>query len=909
MKHPIDPSQNFLKSNINPLSGFFAPNSIAIVGATTKEGSVGATLLQNLVEHGYKGKIYPVNPKYPEILGLKCFASLSSICAPIDLAVIVTPAATVPSLVKEATSCQVGCIIIISAGFKELGEKGEELEKEVLSNIKGTKTRIIGPNCLGLMNPHSNLNVSFAAGMPLKGKVAFISQSGAMCTSILDWSLKEKIGFSAFVSIGSMADVGWGDLIDYLGHDPNTSIILLYMETIGNARAFLSAAKKVALTKPIILIKAGRTELAAKAASSHTGSLAGSDDAFNAAIARVGALRVNSISELFAIAQSLSKQPMPKGPNLTIITNAGGPGVLATDEAILAGAELTKLSPDTIEKLNSFLPEAWSHSNPIDVLGDAKPDSYAKALKAAIEDKSTDGILVILTPQSVTDPTQTAEEIAVYSKSRVPIYASWMGGSSLDMGIKILSKAGIAHFAYPDDACDIFGKLYEHSSTLKNLYETPHQREGNLNPSAIQTRIQLVDRILFGAHKEKRQILTEFESKEILEAYGIPTVKTLIAKTKEEAVAAANSIGYPVVVKLHSYDITHKTDVGGVKLNLANEEAVLKAFEEIQNKVPTLDGVTVQKMVSLKGYEILLGSIDDQQFGPIIVFGMGGTLVEVFKDRALGIPPLNSVLARKQMAQTKIYKALEGVRGGKAINFDELERIMILFSQLIIEHAWIKECDINPLLVSDSQIIALDARFILHEKESDFVKSALRPYPHLYTEKATLKDGSRVTIRPICPEDEEKVKQFHEKLSENTVRSRFLKLFSVSERTMHDRLIQVCCIDYDREMRFVGEEDGGAIVAIGSYTRLPNTMQAEFKLIVADSVQGKGLGKKMLVKLVQTAKHRNLESLFGVVLNENKALLKICESLGFKIEAVEDNPNLFRVTCMIVDHTVHDKSS
>lgn len=899
MQPLIDPSQNFLKSNINPLDGFFHPKSVAIVGATEKRGSVGATLTQNMIDYSYKGKIYPVNPKYSKVFEKKCYPSLSAINAPIDLAILITPATTIPSLVEECAKLEVPCIIIISAGFKEMGEEGEKLEKEILSHIKGTKTRIIGPNCLGLMNPHFNLNASFAAGMPLKGSLAFISQSGAMCTSILDWSLQEKIGFSAFVSIGSMADVSWGDLIDYFGHDPDTSIILLYMETIGNARAFLSAAKKVALTKPIILIKAGRTATAAIAAASHTGSLAGSDDAFNAAIARVGALRVTSISELFAIAQVLSKQPPPKGPNLTIITNAGGPAVLATDEAILAGASLTQLSEETIAKLSEVLPSAWSHSNPIDILGDASAETYAKAVEIAFEDPSSDGILVILTPQSVTDSTQTARILAKYSKGKVPLYASWMGGASLEKGIAILNAADIPHFPYPDDACDIFGKLCEHNKMLKNLYEMPHPREGNLNPSLIQKRVQIVDRILFSAHKEGRTLLTELESKQVLDAYGIPTVQTVLASTKEEAIRAARLIGYPIVLKLHSTTITHKTDVGGVKLNLHDDAAVEKAFDEIKTALSSqgldskMEGVTVQKMISLKGQEILLGSMDDEQFGPIIVFGTGGSLVEVFKDKALGIPPLNSVLAHRQMAETKIYKALQGVRGGKAVNFHELERIMIVFSQLVIEHAWIKECDINPLLVADNQIIALDARFILHEKESDFTPSALRPYPHSYIERFVLKDGSKVVLRPISPEDEEKLKNFHEKLSENTVRSRFLKLFSVDERTTHDRLIQVCCIDYDREMRFIAEEEDGAFTAIGSYTRLPNSMNAEFKLIIADKAQGKGLGKKMLLKLIETAKHRGIEIFFGIILNENTVLLKICETLGFTLTPLIDDPNLF----------------
>ncbi|MCF7806820.1 MAG: bifunctional acetate--CoA ligase family protein/GNAT family N-acetyltransferase [Simkaniaceae bacterium] len=901
MAEKTDPSQNFIRGLINPLDSFFNPKSIAVIGATEKPKSVGCTLTTNLIDYGYKGHIYPVNPKYETLFNLTCYPSLSSIKEPVDLAIIITPAHTTPPLINECVKHKVSCIIIISAGFKELGEEGEKLEKEILHTIQGTQTRIIGPNCLGLMNPHSNLNASFAADIPLKGNLAFISQSGAMCTSILDWSLKEKIGFSSFISIGSMADIGWGDLIDYFGHDPKTDIILLYMETIGDARAFLSAAKKVALTKPIILIKAGSSEEAAKAAASHTGSLAGSDDAFNSAIHRVGALRVTSISTLFSIAQVLAKQPIPNGPHLTIITNAGGPGVLATDATIFGGGELTELSPETIKQLNQILPAAWSHSNPVDILGDATPDTYAKAIEVVVKDPHSDGILVILTPQSMTDPTQTARIIAKYAKSDKPIYASWMGGESLEKGINILSSSGIPHFEYPDEACHIFGKLWRYRNRLKALYETPHLREGNMHPADIQTRYRDVDRILTNANREKRVLLTEYESKQVLDAYGIPTVKTELAATKEEAINAARHIGYPVVLKLHSETITHKTDVGGVKLNLYSDEAVAHAFDEIQESVTAIhglghfQGVSVQEMVKENGYEILIGSNDDPQFGPILVFGTGGALVEVFRDRSLAIPPLNSVLAHQLMSETKIYKALQGVRGKKPIDFNELERILIVFSQLIIEHSWIKECDINPLLVSENRIVALDARFVLHENESQCVVSALHPYPHLYIERISLKDSSNITLRPIRPEDEAKMKKFHEELSENTVRSRFLKFMALDKRIAHERLVQVCSIDYDREMRFVAETDEGDVVAVGSYTKQPNSKNAEFKLIITDRAQGKGLGKKLLQKLIETARRRNIDYLFGIILNQNTILLKICEDLGFEIAPLPEEQSLLEV--------------
>lgn len=897
-----DPSQNFLEGYENPIDGFFNPKSVALIGATEKNPSVARTILSNLIEHGYKGAVYPINPKYENVLGLKCYPSIESINQPVDLVIIVTPAKTVPALVKSCVKKEAPSIIIISAGFKEAGSEGIQLEKEVLDAIKGSKTRIIGPNCLGLMNPHAHLNATFSADIAKKGNIAFISQSGAMCTSVLDWSLKENVGFSAFVSIGSMADVQFGDLIQYLGNDPKTEMILIYMETIGDPRIFLSSAKKVAMTKPIVLIKAGRTQAAKKAAASHTGSLAGSDDAFDAAIKRVGVLRVDQIQELFDMALVLSKQPLPKGPNLTIITNAGGPAVLATDGAILSGAKMTDLEEKTIKELSTFLPAAWSHSNPVDLLGDADEKAYASSIEVVAKDRNTDGILVILTPQDMTKPLETAQALSKLSHTSKPVLASFMGGEKLTKGINALNESGIPNFPYPDEAAHAFGKLYSHQQELLALYETPATREHDFDIEHVNSRIEIVESILQQAIQEKRPFLTEFESKKILQAYDIPTVETIVCETKEQAAKAAEKLGFPVVVKLHSDTITHKSDVGGVKLNLQTKEEVENAFETILANVTRLhskedfNGVTVQQMITFKGTEILLGSIVDEQFGPIVMFGTGGVLVEVFKDRSLGMPPLNATLAKQMIEKTKIHEALKGARGKKSIDFHKLETIMINFSKLIVEHPSIIECDINPLLAAHEKIIALDARFVVALEEKQIVKSAIRPYPSEYVKKIELKDKSSVLIRPIRPEDEPQISAFHTQLSENSVRKRFFAFLSLEERTAHERLIQICAIDYQNEMRFVAIDSKGKVLGVISYHKLPNSSIADFKLIIADDAQNKGLGKKMLQHLLDTAKQEGVSKIYGTVLDENTILLSMCKKLGFTLEPSKKEKKIVHVT-------------
>lgn len=872
------------QSGSHPLAPIFSPRSVAVIGATEREGSVGRTVLWNLIRHPFGGTVYPINPKRHNVLGIKAYERVGSLPEQVDLAVIAIPAAGVPEVIGECVAAGIRGAIILSAGFKEIGADGIRLEAQIQQQAAG-RLRLIGPNCLGIQNPITGLNATFASQMARRGNVGFISQSGALCTSILDWSLRENVGFSAFISLGSMLDVGWGDLIDYLGDDPHTHSIVIYMESIGDARSFISAAREVALTKPIIVIKAGRTQAAAQAAASHTGSLTGSDAVLDAAFRRCGVLRVDHIEELFDLAEVLAKQPRPQGSRLTVITNAGGPGVLATDALIRSGGSLASLSAQTLESLNQILPPHWSHGNPIDILGDAEPERFGQALEVVLRDPGSDGCLLILTPQAMTDPTATAEQVVnvwQHSGCRCPILASWMGGAEVDAGEQILNQAGIPTYRYPDQAARVFSHLWRYSYNLRGLYETPTLAM----PEQVQR--QQVRDILAQAQQEHRQILTEVESKAVLAAYGIPIVPTTIAHSPEEAVIAAEGMGFPVVVKLYSHTITHKTEVGGVQLNLPNPEAVRQAYTQIQTQVAEkvgsqhFQGVTVQPMIPQDGYELILGSSQDPQFGPVLVFGSGGQLVEVFQDRAIGLPPLNSTLARRLMEQTLIYKALQGVRGRQPIDLEALEQLLVRFSQLVAEQPGIREMDINPLLASPRGLLALDARIVLQTEPP--VPLAIRPYPLQYVWQ--LENG--ITIRPIRPEDEPRLIDFHRLLSDHSVYLRYLQTLSFQTRTAHDRLTQICFNDYDREIALVAElaDPPGQIAGVARLERQhQDPSQARFGLLVADPFQHQGIGRALLSHLLQVAEREGISQVTGEMLPENHAMQKLCRQMGFRLDA------------------------
>ena len=871
----------------------FNPDTVAVIGASNNEGSVGYALMRNLVGSGFKGTVYPINYKSKSIYGIRAYANLKDTRDNIDLAVIATPSATVPSIVEECGQHGVGGIVIISAGFMEAGDEGKARLKQILATAKKYNMRIIGPNCLGFIKPSINLNASFANKMALPGKIALISQSGALCTAILDWSIEQNVGFSHFVSIGSMADIGFHDLIDYFGSDPNTNSIVIYMESLTFARKFMSAARSFSRSKPIIVLKAGKSQDGAKVALSHTGTLAGNNMAFNAAFKRAGIIPVNTIEQLFNAAQTLSMQPRPKGNRLAIVTNAGGPGVLATDHIVNLDGELATLSEETMKILNDKLPPMWSHGNPIDVLGDAGDDRYGIAAEACLKDKNVDGLLVVLTPQAMTHADEIATRIVEISrKYKKPILASWMGEKDVAAGIEILERGRVPNFRTPENAVTTFMDMFSYTRNTEALYETPATIPHEFKSNKAKNKA-LLNKII----GEKRFVLTEDETKELLSNYQIPITANHIAVTAEEAAAVAAKIGFPVAMKIASPDITHKTDTGGVVLNVRNKKNVKIIFNDIIKRAkaanPNADihGVLIEEMVSKK-YELLIGSKKDPIFGPVIVFGMGGVNVEIFKDMNVGLPPLNMALAMRLIEDTKMYKLLKGYRGMKAVDLKALQFLLYKFSYLIMDFPEIKEIDINPFVIDEEGGVVLDAKVILDEEVAlspikPYSHLVISPYPDEYTSEFTLSDGRKVTIRPIRPEDEPMEKEMFKSFSRQT---QYYRFFGFIKDVTHELLVRYTQIDYDREMALIAEmEEDGEKKMIGVVRLVADSKneKAEYAIVVADPWQGLGLGDEFTTKILNIAIERGVEKVYANVLQANTTMLHMFRSRNFKIRNID----------------------
>jgi len=875
----------------------FAPNHICVIGVEEIAGHPGLRVVDHLgsasaqvhVLMGALGR----DQSPTEVLGRPVVSELGEIQGEPDLAVIASPAAEVPGWIRTCGRAGIGAALVLSEGFREAGVEGKRLEDELRVAVKESGLRLLGPGSLGVMVPRLQFHASPIAPLSRAGNVAFLSESGALLASVLDWSRRENVGFSALVSVGGLLDVSWGDLIYHFGDDPYTRSIVIYMETVGDARKLLSAAREVSLSKPVIVLKVGRTGAAARAAASHTGALAGSDEVLDAAFRRAGVLRVDTVAELFDMAEVLGKQTRPSGPRLAIITNAGGPGALAADALVAAGGEVADLGPAARDVLHRLLPSGWSGANPVDILGEATPETYAKAVEAVASDDSNDGILVVLSPQVATDPKGTAEALSRLPRpAGKPILTSWMGGHAVAAAQTILNGAGFPTSDYPDDAARAFCHMWRHTYALRGIYETPAQVADLQGQAPDRKRAA---EILAQVRAADRTLLTEVESKHLLASYGIPVSATHVALSENEVVRIANKLGYPVVVKLHSETLTRKTEVGGVQLNLRNPIAVREAWRSIEARVTEKAhrsdflGVTVQPMVVHNGYEILLGSSIDEQFGPVLIFGTGGTLVEVFRDRALAIPPLNATLALRLMEQTRIYQALRGGRSRKAVDLAALEALLVRFSYLVLEQTEIAEIDINPLIVATDTLVAVDARVILHPPDVDrttLPRPAIRPYPNQYVLGTRLKDGTPVTIRPIRPEDEPYLVDFHKTLSDRSVYNRYFVPLKLSERIAHDRLVRVCFSDYDRDIPLVAEyretpKTPPRIIGIGRLGKEHQINEGEFALIVSDAWQGRGLGRQLLELLIQVARDEGLARLTGHILGGNREMQAVCRKLGF----------------------------
>ncbi|MDP2423842.1 MAG: bifunctional acetate--CoA ligase family protein/GNAT family N-acetyltransferase [Bacteroidales bacterium] len=882
---------------IKKLNSIFRPKRIALIGVSNDLKSVGGITLKNLVGGGFNGVVYPVNPKREAVLGIPCFPDVKSLPKTPDLAVIMTAAKTVPQLIRECGEAGINGVIIMSAGFKESGEEGKKLEEQVKAEkAKFPDMRIIGPNCLGIIVPGLNMNVSFADGMPKVGHVAFISQSGALCTSVLDWAYEANIGFSYFVSIGNSMDVNFGDLIDYFGQDPTTKSIVLYVESITNARAFMSAARAFARKKPIIVYKSGRFPESAAAAASHTGAMASEDSIYDAVFRRAGIARVFSFGDIFDFTDLIGRKRVPKGSNLAIITNAGGPGVMATDSLISWGGKLVKFSDTTMQKLNDFLPPFWSHGNPVDVLGDATPERFAKATEIILEDESVDAVLVLLTPQAMTSPTETAKAITeIAGKTSKTIMAAWLGGASMKDGMTVFNKAGIAVYRSPEQAIQAFMTLSYYSRNLELLYETPKEVPVSFSYDRNELRKKYLTTIF-----PKAKILNEDDSKLLINDYGISTTHPEVAVEEDQAVRIADKKGYPVVLKIYSADITHKSDVGGVALNIRNEEMVRATFRNmiktVSEKMPhaKIEGVTVQKMISSKdAVELILGIKKDPIFGTVMLVGMGGTTAELFKDKRLEFPPLNERLASQMLQSLQIYPLLTGYRGSKPKNIDKLIEVIIRLSYLAADYPEIEELDINPILVSPDDVIALDARIVVDQEllskpVKDYSHLILRPYPESLITTAKLNDGTEVLLRPIKPEDEPLWLELLASCSKEAIYLRFRYDFYFDS---HDVASQFCFIDYAREIAIVAElEENGKkeIIGVGRLIADPDVETMEYAVLITDKWQKKELGKILTEFCIDIAKKNGIKRLLAETTKNNKPMISVFRKLNFKIQFNED---------------------
>jgi acetyltransferase len=879
------------------LDRLFAPNAVAVFGASERPGAVGARVFRNVVDGGFAGPIYPINPKHARVGGYTCYPNIAATPTPVDLAVIATPAATVPGIIRECGDQGVRTAIVHSAGFAET-TAGAQRQKAMLEEARRYNLRILGPNCLGFIRPPARLNATFSRNNAASGSLALVSQSGGLCTAILDWAEARGIGFSAMVSLGAVADIDFGDMLDYLALDPHTESILVYVEGISDARRFMSGLRIAARMKPVVVVKAGRHAEGTRAAMSHTGALVGADDVFDAALARAGAVRAMTIEQLFAAAQLLATHRRVRGSRLAIITNGGGPGVMATDRAIDLGLAVPELDPVTLARLDQALPAQWSHGNPVDILGDAPPERYRAAVEACLDDKAVDGLLVMLTPQAMTQPLDAAQAVVeVCTKTDKPVLACWMGEAQVTQARAAFAQAKIPEFPTPESSVEAFAYLAEYRRNQELLLQTPGPLAERSEPDIAGAQL-----IIDGALSERRSVLTGLESKALLTAFGLPVIPSVLTHSANEALVAAESIGFPVVMKIESPDIVHKSDVNGVRLNIPNAQAVRGAYRELLAAVQErrhdarVTGVTVERMhVRPHGRELLVGVVRDPVFGPVIAFGAGGTTVEVLRDRAVALPPINSFIARRLIGRTRVAPLLGAFRQLPPSDMDALIEALRRISEIVCELPRIRELEINPLIADPAGVVAVDVRVAvdpLTPKPGRYGHMAIHPYPaHLVTQ-LQLADGTDIVIRPIRPEDARIEQAFVRNLSPQ---SRYYRFMQTLRELTPEMLVRFTQIDYDRELALIAVTplcDKEIELAVGRYITNPDGESCEFALVVADEWQGKGVGTRLMQQLIEAARARGFRSMDGEVLANNAPMLEFVANLGFEIRTNPNDQNL-----------------
>ena len=887
---------------VKNISKLFKPGSIALFGASDSETKPGGVILRNLRKSGFKGPIYPINPKHHKIGGRKVYGTLEEVPRKVDLAVIATPAAVVPTIIQQCGKQGVEAAIIISAGFGEAGTAGKELEQELVTAARLSGIRFLGPNCLGLVRPDIGLNASFGSSTAIPGKLALVSQSGALCSAILDWAAANGIGFSNVISTGDAADIDFGEILDFLILDTKTNAIMLYVEGVRDARKFMSALRAAARVKPVVVMKSGRHHEGSKAAVTHTGAILGSDDIFDAAIRRAGVVRVASFANFFSAAETLDLGVRVSGKRLAIVTNAGGPAVMAADYLADKELQLAQLSPDTIRQLDAALNQRWSRSNPVDVLGDADPERFSRAVAVCLEDKDVDAVLAVLAPQAMTQPEEVARAvITIAGQSKKPIFTTWMGEKSILSSRALFRESRIPTYRTPEAAVESFAVAATYHENQQLLLQVPDPLSFDKVPDLQGGRM-----IVGNALADHRRVLTPSESKGLLAAFRIPIIQSILAQGPSDALVAAEGIGFPVALKIDSPDITHKSDVGGVELNIRSAEdlpgAVRQLLERVQRRVPNarIRGVLIEPMWDLRGVrELMIGVSSDPIFGPAISFGMGGSLVEVIRDRATALPPLNNYLVQKMLSRSRASRCLGEFRGNSPVNQKALEEVLLRVSEMVCEMPMIKELDINPLLANENRVVAADARVVVEARataETDYAHMAIHPYPGKLAHNWDLPDGTVVRIRPIRPEDAVIERAFVSGLSDQSRYYRFMYALRELTPEMLSRFTQ---IDYDREMAMIavlGDPPNETQIGVARYITLPNGETCEFAVVVADAWQGKGVAMHLVRPLIEHARAKGLTRMNGLVLAENTNMLRFAKMSGFTITPDPEDSSIMSIS-------------